>query len=163
MCRVQAGQTCFGRSSAAGCHQGWKSCAVRPGKNTLDNDEDLSEDALPLWRGHIAPQFRRRSAQSVPMVRFDVRAVCGAVPFPYHGTAGPHPSRYCGRHRAGRLAKVSGRHAQGRPPGGPRVAFGHALLPAVERVHQPTARLSLWSRVGGRSSLFKLPVQRLCS
>jgi len=63
--------------------------AVRPGKSILDNDEDLSEDALSLWRGHIAPQFRRRSAHSVPMARFDVRSVCGAVPFLYHGTAGP--------------------------------------------------------------------------
>ena len=63
--------------------------AVGPGKNTLDNDEDLSEDALSLWRGHIAPQFRRRSAHSGPMERLDVRAVCGAVPFLYHETGGP--------------------------------------------------------------------------
>jgi len=63
--------------------------AVRPGKNTLDNDENLSEAALSLWRGHIAPQFRRRSEHSVPMARLEVRAVCGAVSFQYHGTVGP--------------------------------------------------------------------------
>jgi len=63
--------------------------AVRPGKNALDGNEDLSEDAPSLWRGHISPQFRRRSARRVPMVRFDVRAVCCAVPFLYRGAAGP--------------------------------------------------------------------------
>ena len=63
--------------------------AVRPCKSTLDGSEDLSDDALPLWRGHISPQFRRRSAHRVPMARFDVRSVCGSVPFLYRGAAGP--------------------------------------------------------------------------
>jgi len=63
--------------------------AVRPGKNTFDGNEDLSDDVLSLWRGNIFPQFRRRSAHRVPMARFDIRAVCGAVPFLYRGAAGP--------------------------------------------------------------------------
>ena len=69
----------------AGLEELCRAVAVRPGKKSLVNDEDLSEDALALWRGHIGPQFRRRSAHMVPMARFDVRAVCGAVSFLYHG------------------------------------------------------------------------------
>jgi len=64
------------------------SVAVRPGKSTLDGSEDLPDDALSLWRGHISPQFRWRSAHRVPMERFDVRSMCGAVPFLYRGAAG---------------------------------------------------------------------------
>jgi len=63
--------------------------AVRPGKSTLHGNEDLSEDALSLWRGHIYPQFRRRSAHRVPLDMLDVRAVCGGDPFLYRGAAGP--------------------------------------------------------------------------
>ena len=64
--------------------------AVRPGKNVFDGNEGLSDDnALSLWGGNIWTQFRRPSAHRVPMARFYVRAVCGAVPFLYRGAAGP--------------------------------------------------------------------------
>jgi len=63
--------------------------SVPPGKNTFDGNEELSNDALSLWRGNIFPQFGRRSSHRVPMARFDVRAICCSVPFLYRGAAGP--------------------------------------------------------------------------
>jgi len=63
--------------------------AVPPGKNTFYGNEDISDDALSLWRGNILPQLCRRSAHRVPVESFDVRSICGAVPFLYLGAAGP--------------------------------------------------------------------------
>jgi len=63
--------------------------SVRPGKNTFDGNEDLSENALSLWRGNILPQFRQRAAHRVPMARFYARSVGGFVSFLFRRAAGP--------------------------------------------------------------------------